>query len=294
MNEQHPGQQMVVWPDICSADKTPEILYQILPEDMERRFERNVSDVIVHGEFDGVIGCGGKSLVLAYAAVKLLEKGSLGWTPSLFVPMRDSVTGGVSAYLSITDVPSAAEPRPAVHLDGVENAIEIMHSMMYARFDGVAIFHAAETAEDAKKVRDYLVKLGVRDQEILSREISAQNNFEGLKDGEASKVKIVVEVSDVASSIASPRDRSFMVYVGRKYTTDMGGHLRLLRTRYDEGNRYLSVGIGNYDAAAMLAARLLRRPEIEDAIDDYKAKNADENVREPRQKLIEEFKEGIR
>jgi hypothetical protein len=179
-----------------------------------------------------------------------------------------------------------------VHLDGVENAIEIMHSMMYARFDGVAIFHTADTAEDAKKVREYLVKFGVKDQEISSRESTNDWSADPRED-EKSKVKIVVELPNY-DAVVSPATKSPFIYVGKKQQTDMQKHLWILGGKYNFGRRYLSVGIGNYDAAAILAVRMLRRPDLDEGIDEYKAKNADENVLEPRQKLIEEFKEGIR
>lgn len=81
------------------------------------------------------------------------------YVPVLAAPLKDSKSGGLSAYISVTEHPSFTDVRPSVGIDNLDYAIRNMHKMLSTGFD--KIFVGPEKEEGAKKVMDALEKLGI-------------------------------------------------------------------------------------------------------------------------------------
>ena len=289
--------KIVIHPDICSADKTPELLDEVL-------FQARVPEdgALAPIDFDGVIGCGGKSLVLAYQTVRELgaeiNEPPVPWTPAVFVPMKDTATGGASAYWSIVDVPSAAEPRPAVSLGSVTGAVSAMYDMVYREFTGALIAYGAKGEEAAEKIAGFLKRFGFDEKMIDIERIDTAGGreFKGpAKNPNAAHILVydptAVDCYDTSGFFEDP---AFTILVGeKKHVPDVRRHFEVL-DRCGRANPWVSVGVGNYDAAATLAAHLIRDEGIEEKIRAYKAENGQKNVIGPRERLHERFPEGIR
>ena len=286
INEANPDEQIDYHLDSCSADRTPQALPAVINEKV----------------FDGIIYAGGYSLVLGAAIQEALahlrsaeiiddpradikkhmtecDSGMyiMGITstlepvpttpsqyfaidtfiPTIGVPGKDTPSQGVTALTSIAENPSGCEPRPVVGLDRVDTALRAMHKMMYGNFGIVSVVYQANVEEGAESLVKRLTGFGLDAAKVSKHKAEEVNGtYQRFGDGE---IVIMLGKSGLSLEMMDGRT-NFMINCHEKM--DMSGKWQDYLKCLTKLDHTVSVGVGNYDNAAVLAAQLLNIPEV--------------------------------
>lgn len=301
LNSENPNEQIDFKLDSCSADRTPQLL----------------ADIMNRQKVDGIIYSGGYSLVLGAAiqeslaalrrertynegttgTAEFFKDGRMGmmpipgelsehlrpasryykddsYIPTIGVPGKDTPSQGVTALTSITENPSGCEPRPAVGLNRIDSAVNAMHKMMYGMegggFELVSVVYEHGQEEGAKKVEDRLKNLGFLRTSVASSSDVTFKNFKQRDDELVVYVgKNYVPSVDQKTELALVDDKvNFMINCTAKQ--DMSGKWKPYLDALTQLNNTVTVGVGNYDNAAVLAAELLNKPEVTAKMWEYR------------------------
>ena len=286
INESNPDEQIDYYLDSCSADRTPFLLPTIINEK----------------RFDGIIYAGSYALVLGAAIQEVLshlrssrqikdpreelqafmqqtDRDKLylprqfdsevvgiidskyfrdtGFIPTIGVPGKDRPSQGVTALTSIAENPSGCEPRPVVGLDRVDTALRAMHKMMYISFGLVSVVYQASVEEGAESLVKRLTGFGLDAAKVSKHKAEVINGtYQRFGDGE-----IVIMLGKSGLSLEEMDGRTnFMINCHEKM--DMSGKWKDYFKCLTRLDHTASVGVGNYDNAAVLAAQLLNQPEV--------------------------------
>jgi len=188
------------------------------------------------------------------------------------VPGTDKPSGGVTALTSIVENPPGCEPRPVVGLGRIDTAIRSMHKMLYGMengFDLVTIAYEAGTQEAAETLRKKLDGLGYKRASTIPYQDIALKPFEQRPD------EIVMFVGDKSYNAplitdAQTLDGRVNFMINCPAQKDMSHEWTSYLKTLTQLNNTISVGVGNYDNAAILAAQLLNKPEVNEKMWEYR------------------------
>jgi phosphoribosylcarboxyaminoimidazole (NCAIR) mutase len=296
INKENKNQTIRYHLDSVSADRTPQCLAPVINEDRydgiiyhggyslvlgaaiqealtDLRSHMGVTDpreeireALIHNP-DKMYIMGGydKSLVKEVGS-KYFRDGS--FIPTIGVPGKDSISTGVTALTSIVENPSGCEPRPVVGLNRLANAMECMQKILYgigSHEDVAILYETSEQKEPAQKILKRLDNFGLKECSIMSWDAAHQKeqNLDSTlyiyvgEDYQASKKgdKVIGPVVQSADGLVN-----FMINcpVKRDMSKEMPEYLDALTSL----DRTVSVGAGNYDNAAILAAEIWNDPNV--------------------------------
>lgn len=184
---------------VCSGEKTPQMLASVMNAERADAFifaGAYSLPLAARGKeaLSELIACKTVSNAKAYTATFFREKdlrgiapifrtyedyeseslyhGSGSFIPVVAVPMRDSKSGGLSAWISVVEQPSYSDPRPAVALGNIETAVESIRRMYATKFESIFIGPEGEEYNTAKSV---LNRLGI-EKSIITNEAEGRQD----------------------------------------------------------------------------------------------------------------------
>ncbi|MBW2967990.1 hypothetical protein KY362_05885 [Candidatus Woesearchaeota archaeon] len=206
-----------------------------------------------------------------------------GFIPTIGVPRADTPSGGLSALLAIAENPSGCEPRPTVGLERIDTAVRCMHRMLWGEYDSVTVMYDEHSApggdtsskEGAGKIVQRLESFGVPCQAMPSKPfvigageltITVSTPFYAMTE-EAIRLKELDTLAGEQGGMlinCAVKTRLGSPHAGKK--TSWEYYLENL----DRLNNTISVGIGAYDNAAVLAAQLVGGEEVVERMWEYR------------------------
>jgi len=231
---------------LASSHRTPELV-------AERIHEKG---------YDGIITAGGLSLILTADTIREVERGRRNekspyygrWTPVISVPLSDTVSGGLTALLSIQETPSGY-PASVVGIDRADTAARCMKNILGNEYKRTSLAVDYKPSLDlVQNIKEALRKLNIEYDH--KEDFSQSDNF-------------YMYCYSYNTSLESMESAgSFYIAVKSKRQTN----LKRYEQTISKLNNALNVSIGNPDNAAILAAQILslKNPSLLDAIDLYR------------------------
>jgi|GEM_PF-1765632 phosphoribosylcarboxyaminoimidazole (NCAIR) mutase len=266
---------------VCSADRTPFLLSEVLNEE----------------QFDAVIYSGGYSLVLGASLQEALHRnrhhskislyykefedflksspkeleffpglwnpslvsetqswlyGNRNWIPTICVPAADSISMGLSSHISVTENPSWCEPRPATGISRSDTALRFLISIAKKPPIAHILFDAEcdRSGQGARLLSSILSDFG-RELESVAVNGSFQADSLPLTDDP------ILYIGPLKTGQIQQIDQrgNPVVYCPPRGAMDgtWSQHLEVLRGL----DNTVSVGVGAYENAALLVCRIL-------------------------------------
>ena len=266
----------------CSADRTPFLLNQVLNEEP-------FDAVIYSGGYSLVLGAGLQEALLynryhkklSYYATEFqsfLDNGLTGqeylpgsfdtslvtlepswlygrsqWIPAICVPGGDSVSEGLSSFISVTENPSGSEPRPAVGLGNSDSALRILRAIgnrpqsFIIAFDG----NCDHSGAAAQNLKNEINHLGLNGNLI---QLVDDTNLEALR-SESSITVFVGTYRSVKLLRAVDHESNLTIFCPVKSSMRETWYKHL--EQLDGLDNTMIVGIGAYENTAILLCRIL-------------------------------------
>ena len=310
INASNPGNELDYHLESCSADRTPDLLPFAINQKkfdgiiyhgglslvlgaaiqealMKLRSEQQVEDT--RAEREAMIRSGGITAQYVpgiHSPNRIIRTNSnyykdflpavvtseIRYIPTIGVPSTDSVSKGVTSLTSIVENPPGCEPRPTVGLGRIDTALTTMHHMLYGMqngFDLITIAHEKETEKAAQELQSKLKEFGylrttlIPYTKIIDEDIKQRPEELIIFVGDTSyKAQLMTDMQLLDGNV------DFMINCPAK--KDMSQEWQTYLTTLTQLNHTISVGVGNYDNAAILAAQLLNRQEVNEKMWQYR------------------------
>lgn len=266
----------------CSADRTPFLLNEVLNQDP-------FDAIIYSGGYSLVLGAGLQEALLrnryheelSYYSTEFqsfLDQGLLGqeylpgsfdrslitrepswlygkhdWIPAICVPGADSISEGLSSFISVTENPSGSEPRPVVGLGCSDSALRVIHAISNhpKSFNIVCDGHCDQSLNAAQTLKSEMNSLGL-DGELFS--ITNDQSIDFL--GRESFISIFVGTPKAVELLrAVDRQSNLTLFCPVKSSMKATWYQHL--EQLDGLEKTICVGVGAYENTAMLLCRIL-------------------------------------